>query len=379
MVSGNYFRGQLSRIVPNALRQEIDKIKQDKSIITNAQLILNLCKIITNKLDIQLRKQYIQESKRTILLYDKGEKSSIKDDMEEEQIMIYGAQLIYMIRTFLFNEKITYHFGVKNSKGEHLADAFVSQDQVLKNLSKISGKNAIGVTNAIQKELIKKQKGKGLKTTRPNLWSRVVYLSEVVYNENSQKIDMDNKEKNVHWAYQNQKMDNFIYLKFSGKQKIKYYDMKGTGKRENLMPFNTGNLWEWYNSQLYGADDATYNYIYDSIQIGRLLPIMQGQDFIRGTKQGDFKAANGQWIQSKYGNEKIISYNNIRQVVFQLQKSLEEFINNNNDQTIKDNLIDVLQEHFIPEAVNIGEKDGKQIVDDLLNKFQAKVNVQINF
>ena len=77
-----------------------------------------------------------------------------------------------------------------------------------------------------------------------------------------------------------------IYLKFYGaNHKIeKYYDLEGNGKRDSLMHFNNGWLWEWYNSVLYGGSNEEYEFVTESLQKGSLRPIMKGKDFTPGTK-----------------------------------------------------------------------------------------------
>jgi hypothetical protein len=46
-----------------------------------------------------------------------------------------------------------------------------------------------------------------------------------------------------------------VYLKFSGNQVIKYYNMDGGSDASSLMSFNNGWLWEWYNKILYGGSE----------------------------------------------------------------------------------------------------------------------------
>ena len=41
--------------------------------------------------------------------------------------MIYGAQLIYLLRTFIQNEEITFHMASKSADGKYDTSAFIPQ------------------------------------------------------------------------------------------------------------------------------------------------------------------------------------------------------------------------------------------------------------
>ena len=176
--------------------------------------------------------------------------------------------------------------------------------------------------------------------------------------------------KYAHWAYQNQKKDNMVYLKFAGNQIVKYYNLDGGNSASSLMDFNNGWLWEWYNKILYGGSDAEYNEVTQSLVAGSLRPLMLGKDWTPGTKEGDFQDLQNRQIQSKYANTKIISFNNIRHIIYDLEKALMQYIAEG--QHASDKLIRVLQEHFFPESAYIGNVYANDTVDKILNKFNAK-------
>ena len=361
---------ELMSIVSDEYKLGIQEILNNADITNNAQLLLALCKIVTQKIDIYTAQ--VKAYGQVLTIY-KG-KTNLSKQMEDE-LMVYGAQLIYLIRSFVQDEEIMFHMATKDQDGKYKADAFIPQSQVLKNLS-ATKTNAIGVSIALQNQLISTNSVNTLSLKRENLWKRVEYLSEARYlpGKNIGKIDMRKAgEKKAHWAYQSQKKDMMIYLKFSGKQITKYYDTVGNGKRDGLQSFNNGWLWEWYNSVLYGGTEEQIDLVNTSIKQGSLKPIIFQKDYTPGTKQGDFQNLLGQQVQSKYNNEKIISYNNIRHILYKLDISLTQYIQEGQTLNASQNLLEVLQEHFFPESVRIGENYGNNKINELLNKFNANI------
>lgn len=362
---------ELMKIIPEELKLGVQEVVQTQHLKSNAEIILALCRIITQKIDIYTKWQYNQQTKERYLLYKR--KNDI-DTQLEKQLMVYGAQLIYLLRSFITNEDIVFHMASKDSQGKYQADAFIPQNQVLQNLSALQNE-AVGVSLALQKELIQNNQKDFMELKRENLWKRVEYLSQATYRSgrNINKIDMRSAQaKKAHWAYQSQKKDNAIYLKFSGSHVERYYDVSGAGKREGLQHFNNGWLWEWYNAILYGGSDAEYAEATASIKRGSLLPIIQNKDYTPGTKQGDFQALSGQQIQSKYSNTKIISYNNIRHIMYKLESVLTLFVAESDNITAQNKLLTILQEHFIPESANVGNAFANDMAQQLLNKFTEK-------
>lgn len=357
---------ELKVVVSNEYKQAIDEILEDENITSNAERILQFCKIITKQIDIVEYQKLFQG--KVLTLYGRKNKELHKN--EEEKLMVYGAQLIYLLRTFIQEEEIVFHMASKDRNGKYESSAFISQSQILANLS-ATKKTAIGVSNILQKELISKNQTNELfNIKRKNMWNRVEYLAEARYlkGKNINKIDMKKANaKKAHWAYQSQKKDTLVYLKFAGNQIVKYYDLDGKGQRESLMHFNNGWLWEWYNKILYGGNDLQYNEVSNSLTLGSLRPIMFGPDYTPGTKEGDYQDLQKRQIQSKYANTKIISYNNIRHIIYDLEKALINYVNGGKGAGLK--LVSILNEHFYPESVEVGKAFTNDIINELLKKF----------
>lgn len=334
--------------------------------MSNAQFILELCNLINSQIDITIQRHYFYWNNQMGLLYNKGNNNIGQED--EQKLMIFATQLIYTLRTFMMEEDIIFHMASKTKEGQYAASAFVPQSEILRSLSAVS-KKAIGVSNIIQKDLVNKHKNDTrFAISRKNLWNQVEDLATPQIDEQkSHKIEMKkSKDGSPHYAYQSLKRDMMVYILYHGNKGnyTKYYDQNGDGRKESLMVFNNGWLWEWYNKILYSGSDMEYLYVNDSIMNGSLKPIMMTPDYIRGTKQGDFQMASGQQIQSKYNNTKIISYNNIRQVIYELKIGLEQYLIEKSQSSEK--LLNTLQEHFIPETANNGAQYANQIIDEKL-------------
>ena len=361
----------LREIVAEEFQVAIDDIMKDESVTTNAEMLLRLCQLITSQIDIVLQKHYFRYSKSYGDLYKRGNNIAKAD---EQKLMVFAAQLIYMLRTFIHNEEITFHMASRTERGGYEASAFIPQTAVLKSLSSLANK-AVGVSTIVQKSLINQyQYDTAFQIKRQNLWTQVESLATPFVDFNtSHKINLKGDNNDPHWAYQSLKRDMMVYIAFYGKKGTnytKYYDMDGVGSANSLMAFNNGWLWEWYNKVLYSGSNEEYLEVNDSIMSGSLRPIMLGPDYTPGTKEGDFKDLQNRQIQSKYNNEKIISYNNIRHIIYDLENALIQYVKEG--QLASKHLMDILQEHFFPESASIGDKFAEDMTNDLLKQFNSK-------
>lgn len=361
---------ELHDVVSSEFKQEIENIFKKENITSNAQVILSLCKIITNKINIIEHEQYMPWLNGKGKVYRR--ENNISQELEKE-LMVYGTQLIYLLRTFIHNETITFHMSSRSKNGSYSASALVPQSEILKSLSAVSSKS-IGVTTEVQKGLINKYKfNTAFQIKRKNLWQQVEYLATPwIDTKTSKAIEIKKKKDgSPHLAYQSLKKDIMVYIAYHGNGEnnyTKYYDMTESGTKDSLMVFNNGWLWEWYNKILQGFSEEDYLNANMSIENGSLRPIMLGADYTPGTKEGDFQDMYGRQIQSKYANSKIISFNNIRHVIYDLERALIQYINEEKD--APNNLLNILQEHFFPETVNNGNAYINEVSQNLLKNLQ---------
>lgn len=383
MVNGEYvdIREELWKIVPDTFKQGIEESLYNEDINSNAKTLLFLCKNFTSKINTIIKSwnNYYQ----TYIYNVKGIKD--KDDLDED-LMIYGTQLIYTLRKFLTDEEIVFHIASTDSKGKYQANAYISQSEILRNLSRVKAK-AIGVSEKIERDLVLRNKEQSINKIFERKWKQIEYLSEVktyVKSKNNNKIDMrKNGDKEAHWAYQNQKKDILIYIKFSKNKYTKYYDIGENGKKDDLISFNNGWLWEWYDNIYNTKDPQTLTTVHNGLNRGTLKPIfdLSEKDYTPGTKQGDWRnMIQGMEVQNKYNNSKIISYNNILHVMYDLIPVLEAYVNESQDKNITQNLLNVLQEHFFSDSIEVGQNIlNEEFNQSILTKLNKKVNIKLKY
>lgn len=361
----NIITEMLEMEMPNLLRKDLEELQKEAGTHTNAQQLLALCRVFTAKVEIaKSERQYYGNS------YYSSKKIGAGKRIKKEELMVYGARLNYAIRQFLTGEEIVFHIGARVG-GQYGSDAFVSQKDVMKNFSRI-GRNAIGLTHAIERMLIEnsQEKSDELFVNKWKIIEQLVNVQNEPYNKNSVKqVGWDSKENRAIYAYQKQKADFKVYIKFSGKnhRRSKYYDLNG-----GLVGFNNGWLWEWYDSIYNSGNVELLEQVHQSIGAGSIKPLFLGFDRTPGLKQGDYMDKKGRQIQNKYDNMQIISYNNILKVLYELTPALEVFVANNDNQQAAENLLAILKDNFIPEtALAVGKMAEETIENELLSKLKA--------
>ena len=330
-------------------------------------LILNLCQAFTNHINMELAQ----------ISYNKyGTKSAniIKKDNKYTwaQLNSYAARIIYLTRFLLHEEGISFLMGVSN--GKTTKQALISQFEIMTHMEKVS-KTAIGVKithldTALQDISTIEQSNK-----RINQWKLVEKLGTVERYNN-----LKEKEIKAHKIYQNAREDNQVWVKFSGKQKTRtyYYDLFNSGNENNFIFYNVGWLYQWYNAILKGNDDNEYNEVVAGLYKNTIKPIIGKQENIAGTKTGDFIDAQQRQIQSKYNNERIISYNNIKVIMFELTQALLAWKNSNYNTEEQQKLQKVLQEHFYPDGALIGNEAANMAFEQVINNLKSGLSQSLH-
>lgn len=352
--------------MPSILRNELTDIVRQGGTLTNAEQLLLLCQVFTSKVEIAKSEiEYFGNTVYRSRMVGRGKR------IRKAELMTYGAQLIYLIRQFITGEEIIFHIGVRTN-GQYSGDAFVPQSEVMKNLRGVS-RNAIGLSHEIERLLITLSEEKSDEQF-VNKWITIEQLANVInepYDADSKKqVGWDNKTNRAIYAYQKQTADFKVYIKFGGKngtRRSKYYDLHG-----DLVGFNNGWLWEWYDSIYNGGSDEQISRVHGALDSGSLEPLFQEFDNTPGVKQGDYMDIKGRQIQNKYDNMKIISYNNILGILYELTAALNLFIANNGDAQSSQNLLNILKTTFIPESSQQVAKVAEEVLDrEILSKLTS--------
>ena len=340
-------RNILNEELPTAAIIEAIPARKPRKILLKR--ILTLCEIFINRVEVQR-----QGRTRTYLI---NNKDSFSSEQEYQTYMVYGAQLIFLIRHSLMNESIDYYFTGRN------ANALIPEKEVLSNLAMI-GEEAIGLTYALENKLIEKNKKRQMDSSAMSQWQKILQLASPnpVWDH-----EADDVLSNGHKMYSKNAIDENVYVIWTeGKERIKntYYKYDG-----RMILFNEGWLWEWFLDKYYNITNFKIT--------NSLKPLFEGNkmDNIRGTKQGDLRI-NDQWVQAKNKNEQIITVNAILEILYNLTKALkaydmalDEGLDGKKEKT---RLARLLNRYFIPKEVEGGQKQAREIANQLIEKLKIK-------
>lgn len=336
----------LNEELPVAAISEAIPARKPRKILLKR--ILALCKIFTNKVEVQR-----QGRTRTYLI---GNRDAFSEE-EYQTYMVYGAQLIFLIRHSLMNESIDFYF-----TGRY-ANALIPEKEVLTNLTMI-GQDAIGLTYALENKLIEKNKKRQMGQSAMAQWQKILQLASPhpVWDH-----ETDDTLNNGHRMYSKNAADENVYVIWTeGKKRIKNTYYKNDGR---MILFNEGWLWEWFLNKYYNAENF--------IITNSLKPLFEGSkmDVIRGTKQGDLRI-NNQWVQAKNKNEQIISANAVLEILYNLTKALEAYDialdEGLNSEKEKRRLALLLNRYFVPKEIEGGQKHAREIANQLVEKLKLK-------
>lgn len=337
----------LEKSLPDAaLTQSIPKRKSKQILL---KTILNLCEKFTSTIEIQRvgrTRSYLVKNK-----------DALSQDTYQ-QYMVYGAQLIFLIRHRLMDEPIDYYFTGDN------ANALIPEHEVLQELTMVS-KDAVGLTYALEKKLIEAQKKRQMDSSALKQWQRIQQLSETSKIWDHSADWFMNKR---HAMYQKNNIDQNVYAMWSGGESrtiTTYYNYEG-----DMILFNQGWLWEWFLDKYYNNDNFEIK--------NSLKPLFEGNtrmDNIRATKQGDLKI-NGRWVQAKNRNEQIIAVNAILEIIYNLTAVLKLYDQQLSDGSVskrtETRLKTLLNRYFIPKEIEGGKEEVRKKVEEILDMLRQK-------
>lgn len=247
------------------------------------------------------------------------------------EIMIFGAQLVFKIRSLLLDENIDYLLG--GMVGDSLAEKVVTQDQVLSSMSANIKEEAV----LLDRELESFNDQNKVNNAINQLWQRVQTLADFtnighLSGQHSKKVSVysytfttaSGTERRVNKQfYGNTQPDNNVYMRYvDGRkkaQKLGYY------KKNNFYTFyNQGWLYQWFNDKIKNiSTQVEMNKLMQSLNQGSISDFIQKMDHVPGYQGGDVWIKGLQY-QLKFNNLKIISFNSIFNVLKHLQIILQK-------------------------------------------------------
>ena len=282
------------------------------------------------------------------------------------QLMTFGAQLVYRIRTLLLKEDIDYYIGGQDPSGKQLYQKHIPQSTILPMLKANLSSGAVLLDAEIEKiENLDK-----VASHINFLWQQIQYLSDVSSfdNKSSAKditlysytfVNKSGKNINVYrHYYQKPSDDTRVFIRYQNqktkKNKLSYYDING-----RMSFFNQGWLYEWFSEYL--NQEHGYTTLFSSLVEDKSLSVMMKQtDTVAGYKGGDFTIGKQQ-IQAKFGNLRVISFKSIVTVLTSLQDSLQAYVTAVSEEN-KDKAIAQIAQIFAADNIEQLNKAGTQVI-----------------
>ena len=333
----------------------------------NCQELLAILKLFIDTLE---RIKVIEQGK---LKYNSDDLIIEGTDSAFLQFMIFGAELVYKIRSMLLQEDIDYYLGGYTDDGA-LAEKKVEQSEILKNLTANLKEGEI----LLKSEMEKFEDSNKIAAHLNNLWIQVQTLAD--YSNVSSKTSPPpeeipatrntqngNKETYFKLYYQKTSYDTNVYIRYRGGQenteKDGYYKLQ-SGKYSF---FNQGWLYEWFRE--YVSQQGGYTRLKNSLEQNSLSVMMKKIDNAPGYTGGDFVVGKKQ-IQAKFGNLKIISFNSIAKVLITLKENLE--IYNSVEKSCKEESVNKIVRLFTQSNTEKINRSYTRRVDSVLNETIGK-------
>lgn len=347
-------RQELTPILEKLLTDEagVGLLREIQNETNNLDLILKMCKVVQNKLQIQ----QTMNAKNNAFSYSIGNSVNNQNDY-----LVYGAKLIFLIRATLTGKYIDFYFNGAGSA------ALVSGKDVIDNFIIRKRGEAVGLSTALEKALVKKS-DKKMDTNLYNHWSNLSEMAKVqdIYKKGTNVGDIIKKGHNTY--QKTYAPDNNVFALFDGGTDHKiatYYLVDGEYKY-----FNMGWLWEWFlekhlKNKKMAINQTSLAYLFKDTKI----------DNIRGTQQGDIRK-RGQDIQAKNYNETIITTNSILEILYNLVQVLTEYkaaLQNGHGVTeAKNNIKEKLREYFIPQEIKTANAMAQKATQIVLSEIKTK-------
>lgn len=275
------------------------------------QLIDNLVSLITQVMIAQN-----DQSKGYTYSYKNIRKNNFK------QIILVGGMLVFKLRQYLLQESIYYSLGATDEHGQ-LYQRQLSQDELWQQTTK---RNILALRGSLSTKAIMLSRSLESfnyndfeKVGNLNLWPSVLTLA---FGGPAIKNSGNDDGK----YYQKDSSDKNVYVRYSeGRKKAKrnyYYK-----KNNEYIFYNQGWLYEWYLTYINKSEEHE-RFLQKSISHQTIAPIIYGMDNVAGISAGDFVDAQGRQVQAKFQNQKIISFNNILNILMEMKISLQQLIKN---------------------------------------------------
>ena len=255
----------------------------------------------------------------------KNELNSISVDTEK--VYILGMKIIFSLRSFLFQESIIFSIGATSPDGNKLSVKEISQEELFKNITANLKSKQIELSSQLEKfdnNLVNQNLSE--------LWKNVVLAADFNWDQgyDEKKIYITSKNKR-RYVYSKPGADTNVWVRYYMRQKRRYLTYYYNQGNFNLISYNQGWLYEWF--QEYVSDIENQKQLAAAFSKGDIKPLSgmmseKVRENVPGYKGGDYlRQENGvyQQIQAKMGNRRIITFKSIETVINEILIIINEY------------------------------------------------------
>lgn len=319
------------------------------------QIGINLENLIKQYIDFKT----IDIKKTNTRRYSFQSLNNKNDRLYVDQILKMSTAFIFELRYFLLADEIIFSIGglyKDESQTTFLAEKRLNQREMLKNIRASLSSKAMVLSGSLENfksDDVRKE------SNIVKMWNQVLEMtdtSDFKYNSSSPYKIFNTNNKNRRF-YQNPNADKSVWLRYVTKahNQLNYYLLS-----DGMSFFNNGWLYEWFQS--YTVTQEHIDNLANSLNKGSVKPIISRMDSVAGYKGGDYKAANGRSIQAKYGNDQIISFTSILQVIFDINTILSNYEseNSSNLENMAQQLFDLFTDESTLSSLSLGVNKTKE-------------------
>lgn len=300
---------------------------------------------------------------------------------EEEKAYLYGANLLFSIRSFILKEEIVYSLGVESDRGD-LKERILTQSEMLKQLKVKFATESLHLSSSLETFKKGDKSIKNVEATLNSIWKKVKSFTHGWGEKTNEHVK--GKRENTYW-YRQRDPDKNVYFYFSQNPEEEPENKRVFYYRKEKH-YNMGWLYEWTRE---GYEEAKINdkqtFLLNSLQGDYgLESIIDGNkeygisskkmDNKQGLRGGDylrFYRGKMQNVQAKFGNTKIISFNNIKTSLKNLKQAIEVF-RNTTDYSKDKRLVKDIEHIFTEKTKQTINQVGEDRVEELFKILKLK-------